>query len=233
MDEQLARLREQYGEAAETAAQWNPAETATAGVDGPVAAVVSVDGAIRELHVHPDWQRRLAGGDFGAAVVSAVSAAHRTAIRQVVTRRATDEKAPTAGPSEPTSTSADADPAAFASYLRSLLADVQNVLPEAEARALRAAGEERIETGSGGAIVAKARAGHLITVDVDVAWLRQADNKEIGRELTRVLRRLQPGGISSAVAEMDAVGRVAEFRTLMADPLQLLANLGLGERSAR
>ncbi|NUT20830.1 MAG: hypothetical protein HOV77_16745 [Hamadaea sp.] len=232
MDEQLARLREQHGEAADTAAQWNPAETATAGVDGPVAAVVSFDGAIRELQVHPDWQRRLAGDDFGAAVVSAVTAAHRTAIRQVMTRRTTHDKATTAGPAEAATTSADADPVAFASYLRSLLADVQSVLPEAEARAFHAAREERTETGADSAVVATAQAGRLVHVDVDLSWLRRADHKEAGRELTRVLRRLLPGGIVSAVTEMDAVGRVAEFRTLMADPSQLLANLGLADRSA-
>ena len=121
-----------------------------------------------------------------------------------------------------------ADPAQFASYLRTLLIEVQNSLPAIAEQVLSAANEVSTVEGAGGAVVAMIRSGALVRLDIKPTWLRRTGHAEIGRVLTEVLAQALPGSMQRMIADLDAVGRVAEFRAVMADPARLLANLGLG-----
>lgn len=225
MDDVLQRLSDQSVQAREVAAQWEQTGRVSAGSGGPVTIIMDFDGRLVEARLHSHWRRRLASGDLGAAVVSAVQEAQRLLLTDEV------RKCPRAAkhsPDEPaTNETAQADPADFASYLRTLLIDVQVVLPQVAAHTLHAANEETVIKGANGAVVASARGGTLTRLTCARAWLARTGHAEISRILTEVLVRAMPGETARMRAGMDAVGRVAEFRALMADPARLLANLGL------
>ena len=225
MDDVIKAMRDQYAQAQQISAQFRAVGAVSAGVDGPVAIVMNFDGAVIWCRVHPQWRQRLTGGDLGTAVVGTIQQGHRMILEKMETGTTTADS----GGRPPARPAPDpVDPAEFTSYLRNLLVDVQNSLPEVTAKTLNAAGEVSTVEGAGGAVIATTRAGALVRLDIKPTWLRRTSHSEIGRVLTEVLARALPGSMKRMLAELDSVGRVAEFRALMADPGRLLANLGLG-----
>jgi len=230
MDDVIKLLRDQYAQAEQESAQFRPVGAVSAGIDGPVAIIMNFDGAVIRCRVHPHWRRRLTGGDLGAAVVNTVQEAHMLVLEQ---QAAGGEQPPGPARSTPNSPSDPVDPVEFTSYLRSLLVDVQNSLPEVAARVQRAACEVSTVEGAGGAVTATIRSGALVRLVIAPTWLRRAGHAEIGRVLTEVLTRALPGSVKRMLTEVNGVGRVAEFRALMADPQRMLANLGLDTDGAQ
>lgn len=231
MDDVIKALRDQYAQAKQVSSRLSAVGAVSAGVDGPVAIVMNFDGAVIRCRVHPRWRERLSHGDLGTAVITTVQEGHRMILEQL----AAEPPGGTDGahPPAPRPSPSPADPAEFTSYLRTLLVDVQNSLPEVTAKILNAATEVSTVEGAGGAVTATTRAGALVRLDIKPTWLRRTGHGEIGRVLTGVLARALPGSMKRMIAEMNSVGRVAEFRALMADPARLLADLGLGKDGER
>ncbi|HZM81388.1 MAG TPA: hypothetical protein VFC19_37150 [Candidatus Limnocylindrales bacterium] len=189
------------------AEQWKRSGTISSGTGGPATIVMNFDGGVVEARLHSQWRRKLGFGDLGAAVVSAVREAQRLVSASEMPERPRVAEAAPSQPSPAPEVAVEASTDEFASYLRTLLVDVQAVLPQVAAETLHAAREEVTVKGANGAVIATVRGGHLVRMICARTWVARTGQGEIGRVLTDVPARALPGGMARVTARMAAVGR--------------------------
>jgi hypothetical protein len=231
----VARLRAVQDEAQAHAAELTAALRGVAwGADptGAVRAAVDGEGAVVAIELTQRWQSLGTARGLESAVVAAVGAAGQALMTTGT------EPAPPAMTLHADAEPRDGRPAmprspeAAMRWLTQLVTEVGSSLGEVRDVATRAAAEPVEGRGPSGRVTATGRSGVVERIEFDERWLRVATREKVQSELTQALRIALPGHRRHVRASVRSTGRAGELLDLTADPVRLLAELGLG-RSGR
>jgi hypothetical protein len=200
---------------------------------GAVRVGVNAQGGFVTATLAPAWRSMVDGEELGSAVTAAAGAAEAA-------RAAGQLQALPRELAPPSSATPPATPAAMARapeeamhWLSDLLREVESSLADIQEVATKAASGEVVGRSACGRVIATSRAGALASVDADLSWLRQATRDEVQVALAQALAEALPGAVTRVTAALRGTGRVGELLDIAADPVALLASLGLGNRVDR
>jgi len=193
---------------------------------GVIRAAMNQDGGVVAVQINLRWRSRLDGRDFGTAVVEAVAAAGQALVegRIVPAPRATPE-ADQPSPEPPMVL--DGSPEASMRRLWELLNDVEASMDQVRDVAAQAASGEATGRSATGTVAAMARGGALVRVECDRIWLRDATREQVQADLQQALAAALPGQLLRVRAAVRNAGRMGELFDLAADPMRLMAALGV------
>jgi len=216
--EELHVLREQTDvllqQTVEVQSRLEPAVASDA--TGQVTVKVDANGLLESVQVGFTWDQSLTKDELGPAVLEAVSAAGLVRIEQYGTAATEVEREP-APRARPASTgpelnelserfaASDDEGASAAQFFEDVLNEAIENIDEAD----RIVEEHstRVHTGrsSSGHVRANvSSSGHLMSLDIDAAWIQNAHPANLGREITQAIRsgveRSLREGLSAALA---------------------------------
>jgi hypothetical protein len=202
----------------------------------------AVDGAGRVVTASLDshWRSALRDRDLGEAVREAVHRADEArAIGRLTPapsdfaasmsiRSMSDESAPSESPEPggPLPATAPRSPQDALRWLGDLIGDVVASLGQVRHAAEHAAAAEIEGRSSCGRVVARSRAGSLVSVQCSLQLQREGTREQVQRALVEALDEALPGPLRHIRAAVRGTGRVNELLAVTSDPVRLLAFLG-------
>lgn len=167
---------------------------------GQVTVKVAPNGMLEQVQVGFTWDQHLTKDELGPAVIEAVSAASMVRIEQygAAATEVEREPAPRARPASPAYEISDLgdrfaatgdEGAAAAEFFEDVLNEAIENIDEADR--LVEEHSSRMHTGrsSSGHVRANvSSSGHLMSLEIDQAWIQSAHPANVGREITQAIR---------------------------------------------
>ncbi|WP_243769729.1 hypothetical protein [Amycolatopsis acidicola] len=185
-----------------------------------VEVMVTREARVAAVRLSPSWRQSVDPRALHTSVLSAANAATMRALAQSVEQTAS--ALPVAAP-QPT---VDESPLTNQDVQR-LLDSVSAELDQFTER-LSAVVDQPVQVrSSGGHVQGSARAGQVLTLDIDSTWAAQARVSEVETELVEVLRGLHDSSTPGGLAAGPTGSAISELMTLAGDPQRLMRRLGM------